>query len=832
MTELIIWIAGSTLVFSLALGAGKYLLKQSAAKRRHLFAATLLLTSAIPILVAMVLALAWFQTPGLNTLLGQFKTVFSVADSDNASGVISRNFRVDPNEVFAQAPSDSAIEAIAVVKPLKDIPLILPERKPKIERKSGQNSWILVSEKSRNLLLTLWFLGAISVVTQLAVGAWKANQHLKNCQPIRLAFVGKLLQNAGRTVGLKQLPTIWTSPNAISPSVVGPFRPRIVLPDIALKELTQHEIHTILLHELAHIKRRDLQLNLALQLGLAIQWFNPFAHMAFRQVRISQEELCDHEAIQAKDKFAYARLLLKVNQRFSIKISQCSLAITSNKAIIGRRVDQLLSDDCNRELTTSWFWRLTTTSLTFLTCLSLAMVAAATQVKTHNPDDSSTILISPIGAESISPDEDDLEKKTYLLLTQWHLDNNIDKLGWQHIPYLMKLIEDPAPIEHVPVKLLSSSSQAQDECTVGTTAMWFIDMLCCNKQFPGLYPTLYSQETDDPNKDAIESFKQWWKLVEEWPSSEAQRVNPLMFSKVHWYGGRISFPYHHSPLLALTNYLHSQRVVSVSPNGEFVFITSTKGEQTSGTMSKITPTGLNEQWKIDNFDSVTAFALDTGLLLKTTDFHNIQSTQKNPDLEFIREGKVIKTIDLASLANSNLKLVPFDLDLEIKDEQLWINTKFSAALITRQKAFSFAQRTGESLKVVAITTTPSPEKTEKTNEEYELHSDKLIQKLVEFDIAQTNANKTLLKIPCLDVVPAGETRTRAEVFAALGLKENMTTRFRHEPIGNVDFLSWQVSPSYDISLMSGKRSVENRDLELTDPKRKVYGVRLLISKKE
>ncbi|MDB4778026.1 M56 family metallopeptidase [bacterium] len=806
------------------------MLKRSAAKRRHLFAATLFLTSAIPIFAALVLALTWFQTPGLNTFLGQVKTVLNVTGTDDEPTVTSQKFRVSPNEVLAQSPADPARGPIAAITPLKDIPLILPAGETHIEPESGQNSGLLFNEKTRNLLLGLWLSGVLFVVAQLAVGAWKAHQHLKKCQPSRPPFVANLLKRAGKTVGLEQLPTIWTSPDAISPSVVGPFRPRIVLPDGAIKELTRQEIHTILLHELAHIKRRDLQLNLALQLGLAIQWFNPFAHMVFRQVRISQEELCDHEAIQAKDKFAYARLLLKVNQMFSIKLSQCSMAVTSNKAILGRRVDQLLSDDCNRELTTSWFWRLTTTSLTFLTCFSLAMVTAATQDIATTPDDSSTVLISPIGTDTISSDEDDLEKKAYLLLTRWHVDGNIDKLGWQHIPYLMRFIEDPAPIERVPVNMLSS--QSQDECTVGTTAMWFIDMLCCNKQFPGLNPTLHSRESDEPNKDAIESFRKWWKLVKDWPSSEAQRVSPLMFSNVNWYGGRISFPYHHSPLHALTNYLHSQRVVSVSPNGEFVFITSSKDEQTSGTMSKLTPTGLIEQWKMDDFDSATAFALDTGLLLKTTDFHNIQSTQRNPDLEFIQEGKVIKTVDLASLANSNLKLVAYDLDLEIKDEQLWINTKFSVALITRQKAFSFDQQTGELLKVVAITSSPSPDKTEAIENKRNLHSDELIQELVNFDIAQTNANKTLLEIPFLDVVPAGESKSRADVFDSLGLKENLTTRFRHDAKGHVNFLTWQISPSYDISLMAGNRSPENRDLELTDPKLKVYGVRILLTQED
>jgi hypothetical protein len=109
-----------------------------------------------------------------------------------------------------------------------------------------------------------------------------------------------------------------------------------------------------------------------------------------------------------------------------------------------------------------------------------------------------------------------------------------------------------------------------------------------------------------------------------------------------------------------------------------------------------------------------------------------------------------------------------------------------------------------------------------------LYSDAEIRKLAKHDIdKETGGDKGLLGIPCLDVVPNGESYTRAKVFKALNLDDARLRDFRDFGKGNVVFLTWQVSPSYDICCMSATNDRENDGLTLTDPKRKVYGIRLL-----
>lgn len=121
---------------------------------------------------------------------------------------------------------------------------------------------------------------------------------------------------------------------------------------------------------------------------------------------------------------------------------------------------------------------------------------------------------------------------------------------------------------------------------------------------------------------------------------------------------------------------------------------------------------------------------------------------------------------------------------------------------------------------------PSP--TEPVPAQSKLYTDEEIRKLAKYDIDEwPSENKWLLGFPCLDVVPAGESYPRADVFKTLGIEDSRIQDFRCTGINWVVFLSWQVSPSYRISCMSGTNLPGFENLEMTDPKRKVYGIRLV-----
>jgi len=104
----------------------------------------------------------------------------------------------------------------------------------------------------------------------------------------------------------------------------------------------------------------------------------------------------------------------------------------------------------------------------------------------------------------------------------------------------------------------------------------------------------------------------------------------------------------------------------------------------------------------------------------------------------------------------------------------------------------------------------------------ELYTDEDIERLAPFNIEQNDGKV------CLEVVPNGTSRPRQDVFRELGLDEARLRDLRTSGIMNFAFVVWQVSRSYDISCMTANNDPEgNGGLALTDPQRRVYGIRLL-----
>jgi hypothetical protein len=109
-----------------------------------------------------------------------------------------------------------------------------------------------------------------------------------------------------------------------------------------------------------------------------------------------------------------------------------------------------------------------------------------------------------------------------------------------------------------------------------------------------------------------------------------------------------------------------------------------------------------------------------------------------------------------------------------------------------------------------------------------LYTDEEIRKLAKFDIDKVSGGDLgIFGLPCLDVVPKGESYPRSKVFMTLKIDDTRIRDCREEGINSVVFLTWQVSPSYDISCMTAINDGENEGLEMTDPRRKVYGIRLV-----
>ncbi|MEM9571066.1 MAG: M56 family metallopeptidase [Pseudomonadota bacterium] len=163
------------------------------------------------------------------------------------------------------------------------------------------------------ILTCVWITG---VVLWLGRSFYQQRQFLEliaaDSEPAESATVAETARIA-KQLGIKRVPDVRASLLCSGPLVTGLTKPVILLPMWFEEDYEAAERRDALVHELMHLKRRDLWAFQAARIVAATQWFNPLAYMALRAFRTDQEAACDADVI-ARAKLspaAYGRTLVK-----------------------------------------------------------------------------------------------------------------------------------------------------------------------------------------------------------------------------------------------------------------------------------------------------------------------------------------------------------------------------------------------------------------------------------------------------------------------------------------------------------------------------------------
>ena len=126
------------------------------------------------------------------------------------------------------------------------------------------------------------------------------------------------------------------------PCMTGYFKPLILLPVSLSTHLSACEVESILLHELAHIKRNDYLANLLQQVIAVILFFNPFSRLINRIINQERENSCDDLVVEKTAKpLIYAQALLKL-ETARVRDFQLALAVTGKKFYLLKRIERIM----------------------------------------------------------------------------------------------------------------------------------------------------------------------------------------------------------------------------------------------------------------------------------------------------------------------------------------------------------------------------------------------------------------------------------------------------------------------------------------------------------
>jgi len=157
----------------------------------------------------------------------------------------------------------------------------------------------------------LWAVGATMILAYAicgAVGAWWIR---RSATVVEAPWVDEA-QTLAEVFEIPGPVVVAESRSVNMPIVCGIWRPLIVMP-VDAAQWSDERRRFVLLHELAHIKRRDCLTQSLAQVVCAAYWFNPIVWLAARRMRAERERACDDFVLAAGEKGPdYAAHLLDI----------------------------------------------------------------------------------------------------------------------------------------------------------------------------------------------------------------------------------------------------------------------------------------------------------------------------------------------------------------------------------------------------------------------------------------------------------------------------------------------------------------------------------------
>ncbi|MDT4897613.1 MAG: hypothetical protein QOH25_2690 [Acidobacteriota bacterium] len=216
---------------------------------------------------------------------------------------------------------------------------MLPESRPQQESFSIR----LRGEGWPQVFLVLWMLGASVMMVRL-VHSYVSLRRLKGASQPLANHYQQRLSHWSKTCGIRRAVRLRGSKQTTVPLMLGLSETTILFPERLADSLAEDEFDQVLLHELAHVRRRDDWGNLAQKLVEAIFFFHPVVWWVGRQLSAERECACDQWVVSVtRAHRSYASCLTKLFEL--TKTSKSALLAPGAMAVkshLSRRIETIL----------------------------------------------------------------------------------------------------------------------------------------------------------------------------------------------------------------------------------------------------------------------------------------------------------------------------------------------------------------------------------------------------------------------------------------------------------------------------------------------------------
>ncbi|HLA59103.1 MAG TPA: M56 family metallopeptidase [Puia sp.] len=156
---------------------------------------------------------------------------------------------------------------------------------------------------------------------------FRKNKNSKSPGPVYQAFADRY----SKILGIHRKVQVYCCTLAETAETSRFFKPIILLPVSIISQLSPQQIEAIMVHELYHIRRNDYLTNICMSCYRGIFFFNPFAHLFYKELARERELACDDGVLELGfTPDLYAETLFSL-EKFRQPTPGFSLAADGNK---------------------------------------------------------------------------------------------------------------------------------------------------------------------------------------------------------------------------------------------------------------------------------------------------------------------------------------------------------------------------------------------------------------------------------------------------------------------------------------------------------------------
>ena len=194
----------------------------------------------------------------------------------------------------------------------------------------AQRSEITMPASWALYIFAAWLLVAAAGLLRVGLGFWHLHRLRKSCVPVDIATLDPVLGKTLKEFDSPRPARLCVSDRLRVPTAIGFTKPLVVIPSWTMEELSAAELNTILLHELAHLRRRDDWTNLVQKILGALLFFHPAVWWIEKKLALEREMACDDMVLSSTTTpQAYAECLVSLAEKYGIPIHAIGIGETA-----------------------------------------------------------------------------------------------------------------------------------------------------------------------------------------------------------------------------------------------------------------------------------------------------------------------------------------------------------------------------------------------------------------------------------------------------------------------------------------------------------------------